>query len=183
MKTALLLYETWPVLFHTEMQTCTLSFLVAQLVKNPPAVRETWGQPLGWEDPLEKGMATNSRFWPGEFHGLYSPWGHRVGHDWVTLTSLHLISFTGYLKSVSASLSPYSGVSRIQGAMTSSVSLQAKWVYIQDNFLKYGWQTSRSCKLAVHLCSAVLLVRSTACSRILKSNSKNDSYTTQPLRH
>ena len=49
--------------------------LVAQLVKNPPAVRETWVWSLGWEDPLEKGKATHSVFWPGESHGLYSPWG------------------------------------------------------------------------------------------------------------
>ena len=34
--------------------------LVAQLVKNSPAMRETWVQSLGWEDPLEKGMATHS---------------------------------------------------------------------------------------------------------------------------
>ena len=34
--------------------------LVAQLVKNPPAMRETWVQSLGWEDPLEKGKATHS---------------------------------------------------------------------------------------------------------------------------
>ena len=33
--------------------------LVAQLVKNPPAVRETWVRSLGWEDPLEKGIATH----------------------------------------------------------------------------------------------------------------------------
>ena len=33
--------------------------LVAQLVKNPPAMRETWVQSLGWEDPLEKGKATH----------------------------------------------------------------------------------------------------------------------------
>ena len=32
--------------------------LVAQLVKNPPAMRETWVQSLGWEDPLEKGKVT-----------------------------------------------------------------------------------------------------------------------------
>ena len=34
---------------------------------------------LGWEDPLEKGKATlpTPVFWPGEFHGLYSPWGHK----------------------------------------------------------------------------------------------------------
>ena len=34
--------------------------LVAQMVKNPPAMRETWVQFLGWEDPLEEGMATYS---------------------------------------------------------------------------------------------------------------------------
>ena len=32
--------------------------LVAHLVKNPPAMQETWVRPLGWEDPLEKGTAT-----------------------------------------------------------------------------------------------------------------------------
>ena len=31
-----------------------------QTVKNPPAMQETWVQFLGWEDPLEKGMATHS---------------------------------------------------------------------------------------------------------------------------
>ena len=34
--------------------------LVAQLVKNPPAMQETWVQSLGWEDPLEKGKAAHS---------------------------------------------------------------------------------------------------------------------------
>ena len=34
--------------------------LVAQMVKNLPAVQETWVRSLGWEDPLEKGMATHS---------------------------------------------------------------------------------------------------------------------------
>ena len=38
---------------------CILT-LVAQLVKNPPAVRETWVRSLGWEDSLEKGKATRS---------------------------------------------------------------------------------------------------------------------------
>ena len=46
--------------------------LLAQLVKNPPAMQETWVRSLGWEDSLEKGKAV---FWPREFHGLYSPWG------------------------------------------------------------------------------------------------------------
>ena len=36
------------------------AFLLAQLVKNPPAMWETWVQALGWEGPLEKGKATHS---------------------------------------------------------------------------------------------------------------------------
>ena len=35
--------------------------IVVQLVKNLPVVQETWVQSLGWEDPLEKEMATHSR--------------------------------------------------------------------------------------------------------------------------
>jgi len=42
---------------------------VAQLVKNPPAMQKTPVQFLGWEDPLEEGMATHSSILPGE-----SPW-------------------------------------------------------------------------------------------------------------
>ena len=53
--------------------------LVAQLVKNPPAMWETWVQSLGWEDPLEKGKATPV-FWPGAFHRLYSPCGEGNGN-------------------------------------------------------------------------------------------------------
>ena len=37
-----------------------MGFLVAQMVKNPPVMQETWVQSLGWEDPLEKEMATHS---------------------------------------------------------------------------------------------------------------------------
>ena len=55
--------------------------LVAQPVKNLPAVRETWVQSLGWEDPLEKGKPTHSSILAWRIPGLYSPWSHRVGHD------------------------------------------------------------------------------------------------------
>ena len=37
-----------------------MTSLVAQIVKNPPAIQETWLRSLGWEDPLEEGMATHS---------------------------------------------------------------------------------------------------------------------------
>ena len=58
-----------------------------QLVKNPSAMQETWVQSLCWKDPLEKGKATQSVFWPGEFHGLYKSMGSQtVGHDWAIFT-------------------------------------------------------------------------------------------------
>ena len=50
---------------------------MAQLVKNLPAVRETWVQSLGWEDPLRRERLPTPVFWPGEFHGLGSPWRGR----------------------------------------------------------------------------------------------------------
>ena len=60
------------------------------MVKNPPAMQETWVPSLGWEDPLEKGKATHSVFWPGEFHGLYGPWGRKEFYmtEPLSLTSL-----------------------------------------------------------------------------------------------
>ena len=50
---------------------------VAQLVKNPPAMWKTWVQSLGWKDPWRKEQLPIPVFWPGEFHELYSPWGHK----------------------------------------------------------------------------------------------------------
>ena len=51
---------------------------MAQLVKNFPAMWEIWVQSLGWEDPLEKGKKIPTPvFWPGKFHGLFSPRGHK----------------------------------------------------------------------------------------------------------
>ena len=55
--------------------------LVAQLVKNLPAMLETWVRSLGWEDPLKKGKATTPVFWPREFYGLQFKRLQRVGHD------------------------------------------------------------------------------------------------------
>ena len=52
--------------------------LLAQLVKNPPAMREPWVPSLGWEDPLEKGIAIHSSI-PAWRIGSSS-----VRHDWVT---------------------------------------------------------------------------------------------------
>ena len=54
---------------------------MAQMVKNLPAMQETWVQSLGREDPLEKGMATHSSILTWEIPWTedpgYSPWGHK----------------------------------------------------------------------------------------------------------
>ena len=62
--------------------THTWSSLVAQVVKNLPAMWETEVQPLGGEDPLEKRWQSTPVFLPGESHGQrslegYSPWGRK----------------------------------------------------------------------------------------------------------
>ena len=61
--------------------------------KELPAIQETWVQPLGWEDPLEKGMTNHSSIltwsvsWTEEpIHGLQSTGSQRVRHDWATNT-------------------------------------------------------------------------------------------------
>ena len=66
------------------------AFLIAQLVKNPPAVQETLVWFLFLEDPLEKGTATHSSIlawripWAIQSMGL-----QRVGHNWATFTFTH----------------------------------------------------------------------------------------------
>ena len=56
--------------------------MVAQLVKNPHAVRETWVHSLGWEDPLEKGKATRFSILAWRIPWTVSSMGlQRVGHD------------------------------------------------------------------------------------------------------
>ena len=64
--------------------------LVAQEVKSLPATQETWIQPLGWEEPLEEGMATHSSVlawripWTEEPGGLQSMESQSIGHNSVT---------------------------------------------------------------------------------------------------
>ena len=60
---------------------------VAQMVKNPPTIWETWVLSLGWEDPLEEGMATHSSIlarripWTEEACGLQSVGFQRIRHS------------------------------------------------------------------------------------------------------
>ena len=73
--------------FVTETTYVTRASLVAQSLKRLPAMRETWVQSLGQEDPLEKEMAPHSSIlawripWAEEPGGLQSMGLQRVGHD------------------------------------------------------------------------------------------------------
>ena len=81
-----------------------MASLVTQMLKHLPAMQETWVRSLGWEDPLEKEMATHSSIlawkipWMEKPGRLQSMELQRVGHDWVASLSffygLHRIKLT-----------------------------------------------------------------------------------------
>ena len=50
---------------------------MTQLVKNLPSMWETEVRSLGWEDPWRRERLPVPVIWPGEVHGLCSPWGHK----------------------------------------------------------------------------------------------------------
>ena len=68
--------------------------LVAHLVKNLPAMPETWVRSLGWEDPLENGKATHSGILAWRIPWtILSMGSQKVGHDWATFTfTFHIVS-------------------------------------------------------------------------------------------
>ena len=70
------------MLVLTHAIPCLIISLVSQLVKNPPAMHETWVQSLGWEDLLEKGKATHSSIlaWSIPWTVWSMGW-QRVRHD------------------------------------------------------------------------------------------------------
>ena len=77
-----------------------MASLAAQMVKNPPAMPETWARSLGWEDPLEVGMRDN----PLQYSYLENPHGQRslAGHKesdmtkQLTLSHFHMAAKTWY---------------------------------------------------------------------------------------
>ena len=81
------------------LRKCSL-LQMAQMVKNLPEMRETWVGSLGWEDPLEEGMATYSSIlawripWTEEPGGLQSIGSQRVRHNWVTKHSTASFKFS-----------------------------------------------------------------------------------------
>ena len=77
------------IVSHLSFQEMECSHLVPQ-IKNPPAIQETWVRSVGWEDPLEKGMAIHSSIlawripWTEELGRLQSMGSQWVRHNWAT---------------------------------------------------------------------------------------------------
>ena len=86
--------ETRVSLYSLPLLAELQSSLVAQRINHLPAMRETQVRSLGWEDPLEKEMATHSSIlvwrspWTEEPGRLQSTGLQRVGHDWASSLSL-----------------------------------------------------------------------------------------------
>ena len=69
--------------------------LVAQLVKRPPAMRETWVRSLGWEDPLEKGKATHS-----SVEDFMDCIVRGVAKSWTRQSDFHFYFYMGYYSTI-----------------------------------------------------------------------------------
>ena len=70
---------------------------MSQLVKNPPAMQEIWVRSLGWEDTLEKGKATHSKY-----SGLENSMVcivHGVAKSWIRLSDFHVVSLKDQIDS------------------------------------------------------------------------------------
>ena len=113
-----------------KLQVCGKLVLVAQLVKNLPAMQDTWVRSLGWEDPLEKGMAG----YPLQYSGLENSTDvivHGVTKSWTEWLSpctkqIHQHHF-------------YNSICSLHVSVSHSVIFQTFPLYITDNCYSDQW--------------------------------------------
>ena len=105
---------------------------MAQLVKNPPAMRETRARSLGWEDPLEKGKAAHSTTLAWRIQSMGS---QRIGHDWAAFTFTWLVNILLKLSSIYWLLNCSAGLGlkikafhRLQQPRQSKRPLTEEWI-------------------------------------------------------
>ena len=104
---------------------------MAQLVKNPPAMQETWVQSLGWEDPLEKHWLTHSSILAWRIPRTTSPWGHKESDTTVTFTSVILKFLSHILLLEELKLaSPLDARTSVPGLETQSRISIWEWAYL-----------------------------------------------------
>ena len=114
---------------HGKPLPCSWASLVAQTVKNLPAMHETWVQALDWEDPLEKGTATHCSIlawripWMEKPGRLQSVGSHRVGHEWSDLAVAAAAIFLPGEFHEQRSLAGHSPWGRKESSMTERLSL------------------------------------------------------------
>ena len=121
---------------------------MAQTVKNLPAMWEIQVQSLGWEDPLEKEMATHFSILPWRIHGQrtlvgYSPWGHKesVTHIYIPHICIYICMHTHIYIS--------HGIQRNEVLMYAT-----KWMNLENIMPSERSQTKEaSCMISFHECS------------------------------
>ena len=118
--------------------------LVAQTVKNLPAMKETWVQYLGQEDPLKKGMTTRCSIpawkipWTEEPDGLQSMGSQRVRHNWGTDKHMKWVPLTESLK-----LAKHSTQS------STYILYEKKNIYIYKYLILKFWLCHAACRILV----------------------------------
>ena len=126
------------------------------MVKNPPAMRETWVLSLDWEDPLEKGMATHSSIlawripWTEEPGRLQSMGSQRVRHDRPTFTMQSTNMCTQCHHSTGQNLHHIS---------PGQLQLFHKWSFCFGSFNAY-----------IYVCMCVYIIQSWSCHFLATEN-------------
>ena len=140
---------TVPTLLTILLWAHLANISVAQLVKNPHAMWETWVWSLGWEDTLEKKKATHCSILAWRIPWMYSPWGCKELNttEWLSLSLSSPLSkdFTGLRESASRQLMQYALGS--QGHRFS-----APEVHLQGLHLFPGYSKGELYCSWVHLC-------------------------------
>ena len=122
-------------------------------VKYLPAMPEMWVWSLGWEDPLEEGIATHSSIlagnisWTEEPRGWgvgsrdHSPWGYRVGHDWSSWACLLVSSFC--LLQINCSTHSHTCLLVYTYALCSRVHIW-EWIAESQSVINYSFLLSNT---------------------------------------
>ena len=137
------------------------------MVKNLPAMQETWVWSLGQEDPLEKGMEPHSSIlawwilWTEEPGGLQSMGLQREGQDSTTTkythpsTLSHWVLMRPFLRSPGNWVSPTTGLTSI---FVITLDLDLGWSYCPHlyirvcNLMSMGWHQREVCETGMRLC-------------------------------
>ena len=165
--------------FNNVSNWVLLASLVAQVVKNLPAMRETWVRTLGWENPLEKGKASHSSILAWRI-----PWGHKES-DTTEQLSLSLSGAFKYNRATSdvvswcfehkdMSLLWNHCICKILDTYFQCFSKQAAQMYLAIRNIR---DDSASCILDIFV-ESLLCARS--CSRHLGHNSEQQSLKSLP---